>query len=104
MVTVTGNTYPVRELLKGLGARWNKAAGGWDVPEDRAAEARAIVDAAGPAAPRKTGSGGQRWQRGGGGRRRYHGEGSYTRFSSGAEVYTNRRGRCEDAPCCGCCS
>lgn len=28
----------------------------------------------------------------------------YTRFSSGAEVYTNRNGRCEDAPCCGCCS
>jgi hypothetical protein len=28
----------------------------------------------------------------------------YTRFSSGAEVYQNRRGRCEDAPCCGCCS
>ena len=27
-----------------------------------------------------------------------------TRFSSGAEVYRNRRGRCEDAPCCGCCS
>lgn len=29
---------------------------------------------------------------------------SYTRFSGGAEVYTNRNGRCEDAPCCGCCS
>ena len=28
----------------------------------------------------------------------------YTRFSSGAEVFTNARGRCEDAPCCGCCS
>ncbi len=29
---------------------------------------------------------------------------NYTRFSSGAEVFTNRNGRCEDAPCCGCCS
>lgn len=29
---------------------------------------------------------------------------SYTRFSSGAEVFTNRNGRCIDAPCCGCCS
>lgn len=29
---------------------------------------------------------------------------SYTRFSSGAEIYTNKNGRCEDAPCCGCCS
>jgi hypothetical protein len=28
----------------------------------------------------------------------------YTRFASGAEVFTNPRGRCEDAPCCGCCS
>ena len=28
----------------------------------------------------------------------------YARFSSGAEVFTNARGRCEDAPCCGCCS
>ena len=26
------------------------------------------------------------------------------RFSSGAEIYRNRKGRCEDAPCCGCCS
>lgn len=31
-------------------------------------------------------------------------KGSYTRFSSGAEIYRNSRGRCEDAPCCGCCS
>ena len=29
---------------------------------------------------------------------------SVTRFSSGAEVYRNRNGLCEDAPCCGCCS
>ena len=27
-----------------------------------------------------------------------------TRFSSGAEIYRNSAGRCEDAPCCGCCS
>tara|TARA_R110000868_G_scaffold187072_1_gene429565 strand:- start:249 stop:548 length:300 start_codon:yes stop_codon:yes gene_type:complete len=26
------------------------------------------------------------------------------RFSSGAVAYQNRKGRCEDAPCCGCCS
>lgn len=24
--------------------------------------------------------------------------------NSGAELYQNRRGRCEDAPCCGCCN
>jgi hypothetical protein len=27
-----------------------------------------------------------------------------TRFNSGAVTYRNARGRCEDAPCCGCCS
>lgn len=27
-----------------------------------------------------------------------------TRFNSGAAVYQNARGRCEDAPCCRCCS
>jgi hypothetical protein len=27
-----------------------------------------------------------------------------TTFSSGESVYRNKRGRCEDAPCCGCCS
>jgi len=24
--------------------------------------------------------------------------------SGGRELYRNRRGRCEDAPCCGCCN
>jgi hypothetical protein len=26
------------------------------------------------------------------------------RFSSGAVMTVNSRGRCEDAPCCGCCT
>jgi hypothetical protein len=26
-----------------------------------------------------------------------------TRFNSGAATYRNASGRCEDAPCCGCC-
>ena len=41
------------------------------------------------------------------GRSRYDGSSrvsNVTTFSSGATIYTNRRGRCEDAPCCGCCS
>ena len=29
---------------------------------------------------------------------------NYATFSSGETVYQNRAGRCEDAPCCGCCS
>lgn len=28
----------------------------------------------------------------------------YARTSTGAELYRNRSGRCEDAPCCGCCN
>lgn len=29
---------------------------------------------------------------------------SVVRFSSGHVMTQNSRGRCEDAPCCGCCS
>ncbi len=29
---------------------------------------------------------------------------SVIRFSSGDVITQNSRGRCEDAPCCGCCS
>jgi len=29
---------------------------------------------------------------------------SVVRFSSGAVMAQNSRGRCEDAPCCGCCT
>lgn len=37
--------------------------------------------------------------------RRSHDRGvSVFRFSSGAVSTQNRRGRCIDAPCCGCCS
>ena len=40
-------------------------------------------------------------------RARYDGSNSVSwvaTFNSGAEMYQNRAGRCEDAPCCGCCS
>lgn len=91
---ITGNTYPVKDQIKALGGRWNRAAQGWDVPADTADQARAIVDAAGPAVEYR-------------GKRRSskpsHGS-RYTRFSSGSEHFQNERGRCEDAPCCGCCS
>ena len=29
---------------------------------------------------------------------------SHTWNSSGREYYRNKAGRCEDAPCCGCCN
>lgn len=93
MITITGNTYPVRAQLRQLGGRWNPNAQGWDMPDDKAEEARRLVTSAGPSTyvPR-------------GRSRRPNRFAGYTRFSTGAEIYRNPRGRCEDAPCCGCCS
>jgi hypothetical protein len=89
---ITGNTYPVKEQIKALGGRWNRALNGWDVPTANAEQARSIVANAGPStyAPRARRSSSSRIV--------------YARFSSGAETFQNSRGRCEDAPCCGCCS
>ena len=47
-IAVTGNTYPVKDQIKALGARWDADAGAWMVSEDKAAEARRIVAGAGP--------------------------------------------------------
>jgi hypothetical protein len=91
MTAITGNTYPVKEQIKALGGRWNADQKAWMVPDDKADEARALVSQA----PKSTG-------RRNYGKSRYGS--NYTRFNSGAEVYTNKNGRCEDAPCCGCCS
>jgi len=91
MTLITGNTYPHRAQFREMGGVWDAAAKGWRVPDEKAQEARALVETA----PGPRSSYPRRYSRYGS---------SYTRFSSGAEVYTNRRGRCEDAPCCGCCS
>ena len=95
MKTITGNTYPVKEQIKALGGRWNPDAQGWNVPDDKADEAQALVNAAGPSTytPRRSYRS-----------RRSSAWAGVTRFSSGETVYRNPRGRCEDAPCCGCCS
>lgn len=50
-VAITGNTYPVKEQLKALGARWNADAKAWMVAADKADEARRIVSGA-ASAPR----------------------------------------------------
>jgi hypothetical protein len=100
---ITGNTYPVKGKLRALGGTWDKRAMGWHVPADKAEEARALVDAAGPV-QRDSYRRGRRYGRGGGPLDDAGAVSTYTRFSSGAEVFTNKRGRCEDAPCCGCCS
>ena len=91
LALITGNTYPVKESIKALGGTWNKTAQGWVVPADKADEARALVSAAPASAPRRSSS-----------RSKY--QSNYYRFAGGGEAYQNKRGRCEDAPCCGCCS
>ena len=92
MQLITGNTYPVKDAIKSLGGTWNKAQQGWNVPDENAEAARQLVADSPSASPRASSRG------------RYRSVSNYTRFAGGGEVYTNRRGRCEDAPCCGCCS
>lgn len=48
LVAISGNTYPVKEQLKALGARWNADAKAWMVDASKAEQARQIVAGAGP--------------------------------------------------------
>ncbi len=43
MVTIVGNTYPVKEQIKALGGRWNSEKKGWDVENDKEAEVRGLL-------------------------------------------------------------
>lgn len=81
MQTITGNTYPVKDAIKALGGKWNKTAKGWDVPDEVADEARTLVSNASS----------QKYK-------------AYAVTTSGGTFYRNYNGRCEDAPCCGCCT
>lgn len=45
---ISGNTYPVKDQLKAMGARWNADAKCWMISADKADEARRIVEGAGP--------------------------------------------------------
>lgn len=87
---ITGNTYPVREELKALGGQWNKYRKGWEVPSGNAEKAQALVSSSRPKSRRTN--------------RADKYQSHIFRFASGEEAYVNKRGRCEDAPCCGCCS
>lgn len=42
-VAITGNTYPVKEQLKALGARWNGDLKAWMISGEKAEEAQKIV-------------------------------------------------------------
>ena len=47
-IAITGNTYPVKDQLKALGARWNPDKKAWMVEPAVAEQARALVASAGP--------------------------------------------------------
>lgn len=48
LVKITGNTYPVKEALKALGARWNGDDKCWMVAPEKSEQAKTIVAGAGP--------------------------------------------------------
>ena len=56
MTLITGNTYPVKDQIKALGGRWNSAAKGWSVPDDKADAARALVAGGVKSSPSANGS------------------------------------------------
>ena len=50
VVAITGNTYPVKEALTAIGARWDDYLKAWMISPDKADRAREIVAGAGPKA------------------------------------------------------
>ena len=49
MVNITGNTYPVKEQLKALGAKWNQDCKAWQIDSAKLGQAEAIVRGQTPA-------------------------------------------------------
>ena len=85
-ILITGNTFPVKEQIKALGGKWNRRSRGWQVPAENADEARDLVENASINDERDS---------------RVD---TFYFPATGRTVYQNSNGRCEDAPCCGCCS
>lgn len=54
-IAITGNTYPVKEKLKAIGAKWNADIKAWMVAPEKQDEAKKIVESVGPIKPRATG-------------------------------------------------
>jgi hypothetical protein len=44
LVALSGNTYPVKEALKALGAHWDKEQRAWLIAANKDAHARAIIE------------------------------------------------------------
>lgn len=89
LVDVHGNTYPHRHELRALGATWNRTRKVWQIDAAHAEEAHRLVN--------------QHVRRE---RVPYSRSGTPYFYSptTGATVWRNPRGLCEDAPCCGCCT
>jgi len=49
LIAITGNTYPVKDQLRAMGASWNAADKAWMISADKADKAREIVGSATPA-------------------------------------------------------
>jgi hypothetical protein len=45
LIPVLGDTYPVKDQLKAIGARWNADRKCWMIPVEKSAEASRIVNA-----------------------------------------------------------
>jgi hypothetical protein len=95
VILITGDTYPHRAQLRAMGGEWDAGQKGWLLPEDQAGAARVLV-AQGRRG--RAAAAGSRWPY-----RRAGAEVNVVTFGDGQTFTRNRRGRCEDAPCCGCC-
>jgi hypothetical protein len=51
LIPISGNTYPVKEQLKALGAKWNAENKCWMIDPAKQQQALKIVESAGPAKP-----------------------------------------------------
>ena len=50
-VLITGNTYPVKDALRALGAKWDADRKAWTITDKKADEARKLVEGAPASAP-----------------------------------------------------
>lgn len=86
MIWISGNTYPIRYSIRTMGFTWNAKAKVWErtlplTPDEEASLSKRpgiVVDNAEEAL-------------------------IDTRAPNREMTYKQRYGRCEDAPCCGCC-
>lgn len=94
---VIGNTYPAKDAIKAAGGIWDRSITGWLMPDQETTSALADHCASLPEPVRRP----RRPVRRGGGYRSHYRTASHGYTSPG--YHQNPRGRCEDAPCCGCC-